>query len=199
MTTASGKSGFPKGLKETDILLIESERLIIRNLQVDDLKNFLDYRTDPEVCRYQDWEVLDEAFARNFIDEQMHKSLDDLEEWIQLGIELKSEERLIGDLALRRHDRNGSIVEIGYAISPAYQRKGYAYEAVNCIIHHLFTEHEVHRITARIDPRNEGSLALLNRLNFVQEGRIRKCFYDEFDQEWVDEIMFGLLKEDYLR
>ncbi|MBL6448160.1 GNAT family N-acetyltransferase [Fulvivirga sp. 29W222] len=197
MTPTSGQSSFPKGQKKTDALLIESERLIIRNLQVNDLKNFLNYRTDPEVCRYQDWEVLNDEFARNFIDEQQHKSLDDLDEWIQLGIELKSEKQLIGDCAIKRHDRNGSIVEIGYAISPAYQRRGYAHEAVNQLIRHLFTEHGVHRITARLDPRNESSLALLNRLNFTQEGHFRKCFYDEFDKDWVDEIMFALLKEDY--
>lgn len=202
MTTGTGsKFAYSKKYdrNDTTILSIESERLIIRTLRTDDLENFLIYRTDPEVCRFQDWDTFDEKEAHEFIQEQQHKTINELEEWVQLAIELKSEDKLIGDIAFRRYDKDGAIAEIGYAISPLYQRQGFAFEAIQKFIHHLFTEHGVHRISARIDPRNAGSLGLLTRLNFVQEGQLRKCFYDEYDKEWVDEMMFGLLREDYLK
>lgn len=178
-------------------LNLESDRLRIRNLNETDLHNFFNYRSDPEVCRYQDWEVFDEQSTLTFIKEQKQKSLNELEEWIQLAVELKSKSELIGDIALRRYDMNGSLVEVGYAISPAYQRQGFAFEALQLLIRHLFTELKIHKITARVDPRNDGSLGLLYRLSFVKEGHIRKCFYDTVDDEWVDEIVYGLLAEDY--
>ncbi|ELR70016.1 Ribosomal-protein-serine acetyltransferase [Fulvivirga imtechensis AK7] len=180
-------------------LNLESERLMIRNLKEEDLHHFFHYRSDPEVCRYQDWDTFDKEATLEFIKDQQKKGMHDLEEWVQLAIELKAENHLIGDIAFRRYDKDGSLVEVGYAITPGHQRKGYAFEALQLLISHFFDKMDVHKITARVDPRNEGSLGLLDRLNFVKEGHIRKCFYDPIDKEWVDEIVYGLLAEDFRR
>lgn len=178
-------------------LNLESERLRIRNLKEEDLHHFFDYRSDPEVCRYQDWEPFDKDTTLSFIQEQEQKGLYNIEEWVQLAIALKEGNHLIGDIAFRRYDKDGSIVEVGYAITPSHQRQGYAFEALQLLIRHFFQDLNIHKVTARVDPRNAGSLGLLYRLNFVKEGHIRKCFFDPVDNEWVDEMVFGLLKEDY--
>lgn len=178
---------------------LESERLLIRNLREDDFSNFFHYRSDPEVCRYQDWDPFDEQATLAFIKEQKGKGLHDLEEWVQLAIELKAENRLIGDIAFRRYDYLGSLAEVGYAITPAYQRRGYAFEALELLVSYFFEHLNIHKIIARVDPRNEGSLGLLHRLHFVKEGHMRKCFYDPVDNAWVDEIMYGLLADEYFR
>ena len=197
MTAAFNPSDSSKGHEESDTLPLYSPRLVLRNIYPRDLKDFLLYRSDPDVCRYQDWETFDKDEALNFIHDQTDKSLRNTEEWIQIAVALKDSDQLVGDCALKRTDIDGSIAEVGYTIAPLYQGNGYAVEAVTLLIKTLFEDHHVHRIMARVDPRNDASIKLLHRLGFELEGRLRQCFFDEFEQQWVDELIYGLLKSDF--
>ena len=53
----------------------------------------------------------------------------------------------------------------------------------------------VHRVEARLDPRNVRSAALLERLGFTLEGVARESFWD--DGEWTDDAIYGLLGREY--
>lgn len=59
---------------------------------------------------------------------------------------------------------------IGYKFLPAFQKKGYATEAVSTLITALFEENKTHRIEAFCLPDNMDSINLLSRLGFKFEG-----------------------------
>ncbi len=81
-------------------LYLESSRLVLRAFQDSDLEIFLAYRNDPEVAKYQSWEVpyLHEQ-GTQFIDLMKMSNPGSQGEWYQMAVELKSTRELIGDVA----------------------------------------------------------------------------------------------------
>ena len=53
-----------------------------------------------------------------------------------------------------------------------------------------------HRITASVDPRNTKSIALLERINMRKEAYFKKSFW--FNNEWADDIVYAILKEEWI-
>jgi len=178
---------------------IKGARLHLRPLQAYDLADFIAYRKDPDVCRYQGFDPFTEKQAKKFIAEQANANFDLVGEWMQIGIEAVKDHRLIGDCAVKFRLDTPQLVELGYTINPQFQRKGFATEAIQLLIQHLFQAQKVHKAIAQVDARNQASLKLLERLGFELEGKFRQHFYDDIDHAWVDEWQYGLLKTDFNR
>ncbi len=73
---------------------LETERLILRNLRESDLADFLEYRSDPEVCEFQSYEPFSEAQAERYIKNLENGEFGEAGKWIQLGIELKDRKQI---------------------------------------------------------------------------------------------------------
>lgn len=69
--------------------------------------------------------------------------------------------------------------EIGYSVSPAYQRQGYAFEALTALLHLLQYELHVELVVAGVLAENTASIKLLEKLGFSREGLRRKCIWHE--------------------
>ncbi|MFY0638856.1 GNAT family N-acetyltransferase [Maricaulis maris] len=91
-------------------------------------------------------------------------------------------------------DRRAGVAEIGYFIRPDSTRQGYVSEAVERLLEYGFEELDLRRIYADTDPDNTGSIAVLTKLGFTLEGRLR----DEWETHIGvrDTLLFGLLKRD---
>jgi RimJ/RimL family protein N-acetyltransferase len=182
-------------------MMIQSPRLILRSLSAADLEDFLAYRSDPEVLRYQGMGPMDREKATAFIEEManldLHTHAIPPGKWLQIGIELTDSKKLIGDLALKFDAYEPRIAEIGFTLNPAYQRQGFGTEAATNLIQYLFTEKNTHRIIALTDVRNPASYRLLEKLGFRREAHYRKSYFDKMDGDWFDEYRYGLLGEDW--
>lgn len=174
-------------------LPLRTDRLVIRMMRSEHATALLEYRSDPEVARYQDWEVpFTEQMAADLIESQaaLDGPVDDF--IAQLAIELDG--TAIGDLAVGLHD-GGRQASLGYSIMTAHQGKGYATEAAAAIIAALFGEAKVHRIIATIDPANVASRRVLEKLGFRYEGRAVSSAWVR--GEWVDDDRFALLADEH--
>lgn len=176
---------------------LETERLILRNLRESDLDDFHVYHSDAEVCKFQSYDAFTIEDSKKFIAEQKAAEFGTPGEWVQVGIEWKNNGKLVGDLALKPMKDEPRTVEIGVTLNPEYQGKGFAIEAFKRIFEYLFSETETHRIYGILDVENTGSLRLLERLNFRREGEFKKSFWDKNFNEWRDEYLYALLKEDW--
>ncbi len=157
---------------------IETPRLIIRPLAEADLESFVQYRSDPEIARYQGWDApFSETKARELIESQAGIDLPQKGEWLQLAILLKASGKHIGDLALHQLDEPDVEFEIGFTIANRFQRKGFAKEAVAALIESLVRQLGAKRCIATPDRRNLPSIRLLASLGFVQ---IPEKSWDEF-------------------
>jgi ribosomal-protein-alanine N-acetyltransferase len=178
-----------------EVLSISTERLIIRNLRPSDLEDFHFYRSNPDVTIYQGFEPMTILEADDFINSQKDKLFGFPGEWVQYGIEHKSEHLLIGDCAIRLKADDSRVAEIGITISHLYQRKGYGKEILLGILTFLFDEKNVHRVVETVDTENVASINLLKSTSFRLEGHFVENIF--FKGKWGSEFQFAMLKREW--
>jgi ribosomal-protein-alanine N-acetyltransferase len=180
-----------------DTLLITTPRLTIRNLKESDLDDFLQYRSNPEVTRYQGFDVFTQEQALQFIKEHKDKKFSSPGEWVQYGIEVPDSRELIGDCAIHLQKDEPQIAELGITISDLHQRKGFAKEAMLGLMNYLFSDRKILRILETVDADNLPSIALLKSLSFRQEGHFIENVF--FKGKWGSEFQFAMLASEWDR
>jgi len=102
---------------------------------------------------------------------------------------------LVGSIGAHGCDSRHGTFKYGVAIFREYWRNGYASEAVNILIRYYFEELRYQKVNASVYAYNEGSIALQERLGFVQEGRLRNMIYTK--GRHFDELVYGLTKSEF--
>lgn len=175
-------------------MILETNRLILRPIAIDDIHELFAYRSDKETNKYQGWipETVEdvEVFVENNATE-----INLPQTWFQFVIIEKLTSTIIGDLGIHFFDRENKQVELGCTLKKDSQRKAYAMEALGRVIEYVFTDLKKHRIVASIDPQNTSSLRLLNRLGFRQEAHFVESLF--IQGKWVDDVQFALLASEW--
>ncbi|MGK5681955.1 GNAT family N-acetyltransferase [Actinoplanes sp. URMC 104] len=176
-------------------MLISTDRLVLRRFRTADAPRLAEYRSDPDVARYQSWDapfplLRAETAVANFL-----ASDPDKPGWFQYAIERTAERDLIGDVAVHLHD-NLRQAEIGFTLAREHQGQGYATEAVSAVLDRLFRVQGLHKVAGECDARNTASAGLMERLGFTREGLLRQQTY--IKGEWTDDLIFGLLSTEWL-
>jgi len=84
---------------------------------------------------------------------------------------------------------------VAYWVAPPAQGNGYATRATSLVVDYAFEQLGLHRVSATALAPNEGSLRVLEKLGFIHEGTKREV--DWVDDEYVDERIYGLLREEW--
>jgi len=174
---------------------IITDRLVLSPLAPVDAETLFEYRSLPEVSRFQNWEPTSTNEAVLFIERLARVEFDTPDTWYQFGIRLRESDPLIGDFGMHFMD-DGCQVEIGFTLAPAYQHRGLGAEAVVGVLDFLFTQLRKHRVFASVDPRNRPSLRLLRRIGMRQEAHYHKSL--RFKDEWADDVVFAVLASEWV-
>ena len=175
--------------------VIETERLLLKALEIRDAPAMYAYRSDPAVCRYQGWRPASEEEVSGFIREHCGAGFNLVDAWFQLGMYLKATSELIGDLGLHFLAPDNRQMEIGFTVAPRHQRKGYAAEAVGVLLPYGFKVLNKHRIIASVDPRNTASIALLGKMGMRKEAHFRESIRS--GEGWADDLIFAVLDTEW--
>ena len=153
------------------MVYLETERLILRNLELPDAESISGYRND-EACRqYQRWEAFTLSDVEAFIEKfQNDVFLSDKKEQ-HFGIAQRDSLELIGELAY--FYKAGDCITLGITVAPRFQRNGYACEMLREVIRSVREKYPALDIVALIDKDNQQSLRLFEKLGFRQE-----CYAD---------------------
>lgn len=89
------------------------------------------------------------------------------------------------------------LPDFGYILSPDHWGQGYAAEAMIAFLDHVFARPDVDHLTADVDPRNKGSIALLERFGFAETGRATGTWDTHIGL--CDSIYFRLEREAWLK
>ncbi|CAD0002407.1 GNAT family N-acetyltransferase [Flavobacterium salmonis] len=178
-----------------ELLNITTRRLNIRHLKLSDLSDFHSYRSNPEVTKYQGFDVMTIEQAEEFIKDNSIKYFGKAGEWVQYGIENSVTKQLIGDCAIKLDQYDSRIAEIGITISHLEQKKGYAKEALLKILAFLFETKEMHRVVEIVDAENSASINLLKSTGFKQEGHFIENIF--FKGKWGSEFQYAMLKREW--
>jgi RimJ/RimL family protein N-acetyltransferase len=174
---------------------LETERLFLRQFRDSDLEVFLEYRNDPEVAKYQGWDVpYPKKKAIKFV-EHMKSAVPMQSQWLQVAVELKSTQRMIGDVAffIKRDDERQAL--IGYSLARPFWGKGYAVEAVSCLLAYLFNDLNLHRVIAECDVENVPSWRLLEKLGFRREAHLIENIF--FKGAYGSEYQYAVLGREW--
>jgi len=144
---------------------METERLIIKPLVLNDATSLFEYRSLDEVTRFQTFSPSELADAVTFI-KSMSPVLDIPDSWCQLGVFLKDSNNLIGDIGIH-FLITPNEAELGCTIAPQYWGQGYASEGLTATIFFIFNTLKKKRINAGIDTNNLRSRKLFERLGFL--------------------------------
>jgi ribosomal-protein-alanine N-acetyltransferase len=176
-------------------LRIDTPRLKIRNMRSLDLEGFLFYRSNPDVVKYQSFEVMTHERAEEFIQSQQNRPFGKPGEWVQYTIEHRESGEIIGDCALKLDTVDTRIAEIGITLSHNEQGKGYAKEAFQSILDFLFAIPDFHHVEETVDAENLASIKLLENLGFRREGHFVENIF--FKGKWGSEYRYAMLRKDW--
>jgi RimJ/RimL family protein N-acetyltransferase len=177
-----------------DRVTLHTDRLLLRPLHESDAPAIFAIRSDPKIMRYTSSQPMTsqdqaEAFiAREAAGMAARESL-------RLVLQRIEDDTLIGACLLFQLNAQCRRAEVGYELRHDAWGRGYMHEALVALLDFGFSELELNRVEADIDPRNVASARSLERLGFVREGLLRQRWI--VDGEVSDSALYGLLLSDW--
>jgi [ribosomal protein S5]-alanine N-acetyltransferase len=143
--------------------IIETDRLVLRHLSVDDAEFIFELVTDPSWLRY-----IGDKGVRNLDDARQYILSGPVDSYERNGfglylVELKADGTPIGITGLVKRDTLPDA-DIGFAFLPAYRSMGYAVESAAAVMAYARTSLGLNRILAITSPDNEASAKLLGKI-----------------------------------
>lgn len=172
-------------------MLLETNRLLIRNVLPEDAEDMHPIRHSQFVMQYNCMKpVTMEAFRAML---ERNKNQDG---W--LHIQLKETGRVIGMIGVGEDELRYQVnaMTIDYYLGEQYARQGYMTEALGAVIERLFENEALELISARVFGENEASAALLKKLGFTHEGTLRKGVRTPDGTAHCDQL-FSILREEF--
>ena len=127
---------------------IETQRLIIRELDMSDAKRLSEYRNKREVAYYQSWWRYSYNKAVKRIEYCLAHPFDGTKGSYQLGVVLKKNNYLIGDYFLEVIEP--ASVTVGYTFDSDFWHFGYATESFKVLLDILKNEYKFKRVFSTV-------------------------------------------------
>ena len=159
----SGKDGIGMNL------YIETERLILRQWQISDIKTLINLTGQKHIEHWMpDWREYDKH-AKSWIEMVLshYKSNNPMDKFVSWAITLKKCNKLIGQIAIGCFDKLGEKeLSIGYWLGMEYTNCGYMTEAVNAVTNFAYKKYGYDHIIATIQPENLPSNAVIKKAGY---------------------------------
>lgn len=176
-------------------IILRTDRLIIRDLNYDDLDFIHLIHSQPEVQKYA---TLD-------IPESLDESKDYLGKYIghptlrkEYGFCISlSDQEPIGLIGLSNGLSKFKTAELWFKLHPKYWGKGYITEAALLVLKFGFGRLLLHRIEAGVATENIASIKVLEKIGMQKEGIRRKIL--PIRGEWKDNFHYAVLEEDFIK
>jgi [ribosomal protein S5]-alanine N-acetyltransferase len=153
----------------SDLPTLETPRLILRKLRMEDAEDMFEYAQDRELGLNGLWLPYT----------HLQESIDDLAEAVQeyakgnfwdWAIEHRTDQKMIGRLGLHGYHPKDNRADLGYALNRKYWGQGYGTEAAHAVVKFGFEVLGLHRIGASVLPDNAGSIRILTKIGMQFEG-----------------------------
>jgi [ribosomal protein S5]-alanine N-acetyltransferase len=118
------------------------------------------------------------------------------ENFADFGIFLAAGDELVGRIQLSGISRGPfENAYLGYFVSERHNGRGYATEAVRQVVDAAFGELGLHRVQAAVMPRNLGSVRVLEKAGFREEGFAPR--YLQIAGVWEDHKLYAVTAEEW--
>lgn len=179
----------------SDFTSLETERIVLRKVQQDDLDAIHAFASDSEVTKYtsgletsqtkQDTQLIIDIVLKRYKENEAAR-------W---AIVYKPDNKVIGICGFVDYSSVFRRAEIGYVLCKNYWGKGIATEAAQVVIDFGFKNLMLNRIEATCDVDNKGSAHVLEKLNMTCEGILRQHLRSK--GKFQDRKMYSILKSEW--
>ena len=171
---------------------LETERLQLRRIVIEDYNEIFSLRSNKEIMKYipRPLAITKEEAIEHIaiIDSRIENN-----EGINWAIMLKNDSKLIGIIGHYRLKPEHYRAEIGYMLLPEYHGKGIMTEAINEVVNYGFDVMKLHSIEALIDPRNLASENVLQKNGFIKEAHFIENEY--YEGQFLDSVVYSILNK----
>ncbi|MFF0275591.1 GNAT family N-acetyltransferase [Streptomyces sp. NPDC094447] len=177
------------------LLPLTTARLSLRLFVPGDADDLYAYQSLPGVARY----LYRPAHTRERSEEVAAERATQTS-WVAGGDKLalavcrRDEPGLLGEVSLTLADARAAQAEIGWTLDPGHQGQGYATEAAAALAGFAFETLGVHRLYARLDVENTGSVRVCERLGMRREAHLVENDLD--GDRWGSEYVYAALAAD---
>lgn len=158
--------------------VLETQRLILRPLTLDDVDSVYEYAKDPKVTEHVTWEAHKTSHdSKSFILDHATRNYQRKipEPW---AITLRSNTKhVIGTVGCTWVSKNARSMEIGYVLGTHHWGQGLMPEASRAAIDYCFKEFDLNRIQARCMVENIASARVMEKIGMHFEGTMREAHY----------------------
>ena len=172
---------------------IETDRLICRQITIDDAALLHQYWSDSDVTEYfslEPFKKLEETVAMIML----LKSLPENNQGIRWAITRKGDNKALGTCGFHNFKPEHFRAEMGYELGKEYWGQGIMAEALTAILGYGFNYMNYNRIEAFVNFGNVKSVKTLQKIGFKLDGLLREY---EFNRgKFVNQYCYSLLKSD---
>lgn len=175
---------------------LTTERLALRIMTDADVDVVHSYQSLEEVARFELFEPRDRATVAEKIDKWKDATRLEIDgDYIQFAVVRRDTDQLIGELYFTIKSVVNQNAEIGWTLHPEQQGQGFATEAANAVLDLAFSVMKLHRVSADLDPRNEASVRLCERLGMRLEAHFIEDLW--FKGDWGDTGIYSILDREW--
>ena len=154
--------------------MIETERLILRELDEEDFSAVHAYGSDPEVVEYLPWGPNTAQVTQDFIERNLERAAAEPRLEFVFAVVPKETDEPVGSVGIYLPSADAHLAMLGYAYGKPAWGKGYATEAALAMVAMGFDMLGLKRIWASCDPDNTGSVGVLRKCGMTLEGQLRR-------------------------
>jgi RimJ/RimL family protein N-acetyltransferase len=155
------------------VMILETNRLKLRPFQSDDVEAIASYSTKPDFIRFLPLPPQTMASATEFVARIVADGQPDSKNDWHFAIQIGETSRLIGTVRIGVRQPEHRQGDVGYAVHPDYQGRGYASEALKRLLAFGFENLLLERIWATADVRNVASWRVMEKAGMQREGLMR--------------------------
>ncbi len=173
---------------------IETPRLRMRRLNMNDARDIFEYGSDPLVAKHVLWSAYRNiGEARGYLRFMIGKYRRcEPASW---GIELKESGKIIGTIGFMWIQYDNASAEVGYSLARNQWNKGIMTEALSALIDYGFRTLQLNRIEAQHETDNPASGTVMKKCGMAYEGTLRQRMLNK--GKFVDVDLYAILKRDY--
>lgn len=183
--------------------VLEGEKVILRPFEADDWEKMIEIILEPELRRLTGSVDNDEQARAPFPPEEVER----IKQWyytrnqqkdrLDLGIVRRDIGELVGEVVFNEFDESTRNVNFRILIGAAGCNQGFGTEAIALFLNYGFEVLNLHKVELGVYSFNPRAEKVYRKNGFVLEGVQREAI--QYNDEYFDTKIFGMLKEDYLR
>jgi ribosomal-protein-alanine N-acetyltransferase len=177
------------------MLVLETERLLIRDVGVDDLRGFFDYMSREDYWRHIPVEAVTFDSVNAMVQRAvLNQSWDPRTDYFLAVVE-KQSNTLVGEAILHVRSARWRQGEIGWGVSQDHAGNGLATEIGFAMMRLAFDQLSLHRVYAQCRVENTASCRIMTKLGMQREGVLRENVLAR--GEWWSSVQYAILSTEW--